>query len=94
MSETLVKHVTIPEDVMISRVEDEIVLLNLESEQYFALDDIGARVWELLSEYGSTDIVIEQITTEYDVEPDEFRDDLTKLLSDLTNAGLVTTIQE
>jgi len=90
MSETLVKHVTIPEDVMISRVEDEIVLLNLESEQYFALDDIGARVWELLSEYGSTEIVIEQMTTEYDVDPDEFRADLSKLLSDLQEAGLVT----
>jgi len=93
MSETLVKHVTIPEDVMISRVEDEIVLLNLESEQYFALDDIGARVWELLSEYGSTDIVIEQISTEYDVEPEVFRGDLTKLLADLKEAGLVS-IQE
>jgi len=93
MSETLVKHVTIPEDVMISRVEDEIVLLNLESEQYFALDDIGARVWELLSEYGSTDIVIEQISTEYDVEPEVIRGDLTKLLADLKEAGLVS-IQE
>jgi hypothetical protein len=93
MSETLAKRVSIPEDVMISRVEDEIVLLNLENEQYFALDDIGARVWELLSEYGSTDIVIEQVTTEYDVEPDVFRTDLEKLLSDLFNAGLVT-IQE
>lgn len=90
MIEKIAKRVSIPEDVMISRVEDEIVLLNLESEQYFALDDIGARVWELLSEYGSTDVVVEQITTEYDVEPDVFRVDLTKLLTDLQEAGLVT----
>ena len=90
MIEKIAKRVSIPEDVMISRVEDEIVLLNLESEQYFALDDIGARVWELLSEYGSTDVVVEQITTEYDVEPDVFRVDLTKLLTDLQQAGLVT----
>lgn len=87
---SLAKHIHIPDDVMVSQVDDEIVLLNLESEQYFALDDIGARIWELLSEYGNTDIVIDQITLEYDVEAEDFRNDLANLLADLQRAGLVS----
>ncbi len=90
---TLAKHIRIPEDVMVSQVEDEIVLLNLESEQYFALDDIGARIWELLSEYGNTDIVVDQITSEYDVEADIFRNDLSNLLVDLQRAGLISVLE-
>ena len=35
-------------DVLFQEVSGEMVLLDLNSEQYFGLDEIGARIWSLL----------------------------------------------
>jgi hypothetical protein len=93
MDAILPKRVVIPEDVIISKVEQEIVLLNLDSEQYYALDDIGARIWELLNENGETEAVVEQITAEYDVSDADFRQDLATLVMNLQTAGLVSIVE-
>lgn len=93
MDAILPKRIVIPEDVIISKVEQEIVLLNLESEQYYALDDIGARIWELLNDKGETMTVVEQITAEYDVAEADFRQDLATLIMNLHTAGLVSIVE-
>jgi hypothetical protein len=33
--------VNVPDDVLISRLQEESVILNLDSERYFGLDEIG-----------------------------------------------------
>lgn len=40
---------TVSEDVVVREVGGELVLLDLGSGQYFGLDAVGARIWELLS---------------------------------------------
>lgn len=37
-------------EVLFQEVSGEIVLLDLASESYFGLDEIGARIWALLNE--------------------------------------------
>jgi len=37
-------------DVLSQEVDGETVLLNLNSENYFGLDEIGTRIWQLLQE--------------------------------------------
>ena len=42
--------VIISPEVLFQEVSGEIVLLDLASESYFGLDEIGARIWALLNE--------------------------------------------
>lgn len=42
--------ITISDEVVAREVGGEMVLLDLASGQYFGLDPVGARIWELLSE--------------------------------------------
>jgi hypothetical protein len=41
--------VTVPEGVLVRELEGESVMLNLNSEFYFGLDEVGTRMWAVLT---------------------------------------------
>ena len=43
------QRITVPEHVLMRELEGESVLLNLDSERYFGLDETGTRMWSVLS---------------------------------------------
>ena len=66
------------------------MLLNLTNEKYFGLDDVGTRVWQLLTEHdGKTEPVIKQMLGEYQVDEATLRQDITNLIADMVVAELV-----
>ena len=79
----------ISEDVLFQEVGGETVLLDLESEQYFGLDAVGSRIWQLLGEGMGTEAVVETLLLEYEVERDALAADVAALLEQLAEAGLV-----
>jgi hypothetical protein len=81
--------VRIPQDVLVSQLDGESVLLKLQSECYFGLDEIGTRIWDLLLSSDSIQSAYEAILAEYDVDPAQFRADLTELLDSLVQQGLI-----
>ena len=85
--------VRIPDHVLVSHLEGESVLLNLRSECYFGLDNIGTRFWEKLEKSPSIQSVYETLLADYDVDPETFRVDLTELLNSLVQQGLVEFAQ-
>src|SRR3989442_15622667 len=81
----------IPEDVVFRILGDEAVLLNLSSGVYFGLDSVGTRMWQLMSEHGSTEKDVETLLTQYEVEEGQLRPDLDNLIQQLSEKGLVKT---
>jgi len=79
--------VTASADVVTRRLDDELVLLNLESENYFGLDEVGTRMWEVVTSSPNVEDAFEQLLSEYDVDAERLRDDLEQLLSRLVEAG-------
>jgi len=88
------KKVILSADVLSQEVKGETVLLDLASEQYFGLDDVGTRVWQLLGEGKSLDELLFILLEEYDVERERLESDITDLLSRLIAAGLVSLESE
>jgi hypothetical protein len=84
------QRVIAPEDVLVRELEGQSVLLNLETEQYFSLDEVGTRMWALLTESGSIQAAYDSLLAEYDVTPDLLRSDLTTLIERLQEKGLLT----
>jgi hypothetical protein len=81
--------VTVPDGVLISHLQEEAVILNLASERYFGLDDIGTRFLTVLTSSESIEAAYEQLTAEYDVDPWVLRDDLGALVEKLIDQGLL-----
>ncbi|MDG1389174.1 MAG: PqqD family protein [Halioglobus sp.] len=81
--------VTLSPDVISQEVSGETVLLDLNSEHYFGLDEVGTRIWQLIDSSGNLQEIYDTILSEYEVEADQLLEDMTQLLGDIEKAGLV-----
>jgi hypothetical protein len=81
--------VVVPETVLFRELDGESVLLNLDTESYLGLDDVGTRMWTLLTTLPSIQAAYEALLTEYDVTPGILRNDVEVLLGQMIEEGLV-----
>jgi hypothetical protein len=86
---TLAQQLKPSPQVLFQEIAGEAVLLDLASEQYFGLDPVGTRIWQLLGEDGRLEHVFSVLCTEYSVEPSQLQGDLLVLVNELAQAGLV-----
>ena len=89
MTELSGRRVSIPTGVMVRELSGESVLLNINTESYFGLDDVGTRMWAALTSSPTVQEAYEQLLAEYEVEPDQLQQDLANLIQKLADAGLV-----
>ena len=82
--------VTVPDEILISNLQDESVVLNLNSERYFGLDNVGTRMFSVLTNSESIDAAYESLAQEYNVDRQMLRDDLIVLIENLLRQGLIT----
>ena len=80
---------TIPTQVMSRLVDDQTVLLDLESGMYFGLEGVGKRIWESVSEGRSLGEIAEVISSEFEVDEDQALADAITFASDLLERGLL-----
>ena len=78
-----------PEGVMVRQLGEESVLLDLNSESYFGLDETGTRMWTVLTAADSIEDAFEALRQEYDVEPVQLRADLARFVEALADARLI-----
>lgn len=83
------KKISISDQVLSQRVGEETVLLDLAGENYFGLDPVGTRFWDLL-QFGSTlPEIIEIMTAEFEVSAAQLEIDLLEFLAKLNSSGLI-----
>ena len=79
---------------MSQEVSGETVLLDLESEQYFGLDEVGTRIWKLIRKGSTTADVVDMLLQEYDVDRPQLEKDVAELLQELVAAGLIRLVDK
>ena len=89
MSISFSDRVKIPDDVLISKLQEESVILNLDSERYYGLDDVGTRIMSVLTTSESIEVAYQTLLKEYDVDPQTLRQDLLELVQNLADQGLI-----
>lgn len=85
--------ISISPDVMVRKVGEESVLLDLKTERYLGLDDVSARFWDLLTGGGSIQSAYETLLAEFEVDPERLRTDLGDFVQELVQSGLVQQSQ-
>jgi len=68
-----------------------LAILDAPSGRFYTLNDVGARVWDLLCEGATLASIVGQLEREYDVSVDVLHADVERLLGELANAGLICT---
>ncbi len=74
---------------MSQQVEGDAVLLDIESGEYFALNDVGGLVWDLCDGSRSVADVADLISAEFEVDKSTALTDALELLESLAGVGLV-----
>lgn len=81
--------VSIPDTVLSTELDDEGVLLNLETGEYFGLDGVGLDFWKALAAHGETTAARDTLLSQYDVTEDVLARDLDVLVARLAERKLV-----
>lgn len=83
------KRLEVRRDVLTRELRGESVLLDLASERYFGLDDVGTGMWRALTAADTIEAGIAALLAEYDVAPAQLRSDVADFVQKLADAGLV-----
>lgn len=83
------KSLRIPSQILFREIDGETVILNPETGVYYGLDPVGTRVWHLLRERNSLDVICSKLQAEYDVAESLCKKDVFKLADDLLKHGLI-----
>ena len=81
--------VRVPDEVLISKLQEESVILNLDSERYYGLDDVGTRFLSVLNNSDSIAAAYETLRQEYQVDAQSLQQDLIELVDDLVKQGIL-----
>ncbi|MGH8883823.1 MAG: PqqD family protein [Egibacteraceae bacterium] len=83
-------HVFVSPDLLVQYLPDgECVFLNLRTEEYFGLDEVGTRIWAILTHGQSVDEAHRQLLDEYAVDSDRLRQDLNELVHRFVQHGFI-----
>lgn len=83
--------VTASSGLMVSEVDGELVMMDVEKGTYYGMDPVAARIWKAVAAPTSIAEVCAQMTEQYDVDPATCEAEVLAFVSDLRDAGLVTT---
>ncbi len=81
--------VTFAETVFAQEVDGEMVLLDMESENYFGLDEVGTSIWQAMQEKETLQEVLALLLEQYEVEAEVLENDLSSFVAKLIESGLV-----
>lgn len=84
----------IASDDALARVLDgELVMLDLKSGTYFGMNEVGARIWEILTAGENIASAVETLTSEFAVDPSTVREDIESLLVQLAERDLIKPVE-
>lgn len=78
-------------EILATRVDEESILLNPADGNYYALDLVGSRAWELCDGSRTVSEIADIVGVEFEADPAMVRTDLAELFAEMADAGLVQT---
>lgn len=81
-------------DVLLEELENEAVLLCITNEHYFGLDEVGLKFWTLLDEHKNSNLVVQALLVEYDIDENTAKQDLESFIKKLEQANLVEIVND
>jgi hypothetical protein len=81
--------VEVPKHVLVRFLDNESVFLNLETEHYYGLDEIGTRMWQAVTAAPYIEVAYERLLSQFDVKAQQLRQNFSELLERLLNDGLL-----
>ena len=70
-------------------LDGEVVILNMNDDVYYGLDQVGGNIWNLIQEPKTFGEIIQTLLEEFDVDNQQCSKDVLALLEDMLSKGLI-----
>lgn len=80
------------EELFCSEMDEELVMMNLESNNYFGLNKIGRDIWERLEKPKTIEVLCQELTQKYDVSTKQCQKDVSTFLEKLQETNLIEIV--
>src|ERR1700730_10252623 len=77
------------EQIIVQKGEQEALLFNMEDGSYYALNEVGNRVWELCDGRHRVEQLVGVLAKEYNAPAEVIETDILALLDDLRSKNLI-----
>lgn len=77
-----------------SKIEDEVVMVDVELGKYFTLNSVASSIWEIVTSPMTTDEIVEELMHEYDIDKATCTSETKTFLDELVKLGLVEKVND
>ena len=76
-------------DWLSARVGDEVMMMSIEHGKYIGVNEVGARIWELIEKPSDIATVCTELQREFAVSPEDCEAEVRTFLSEMEKHGAV-----
>jgi len=81
--------VQIPSSVFIQEVDNEVIILDTITEEYFSINEVGKDIWDLISKNLSLKAIKEELSLVYEIDENQLEVDILNFIKALNEKGLI-----
>ena len=83
----------VSQEVLSSKIDDEIILMSIKADAYFGIDPVGSQVWEILSKHPlTTNEIVQLMMEDYEVDEETCRADVQAFIDDMYARKLIEKV--
>ncbi len=77
------------DSILASNLENEVVMMDVESGSYYGLEEPASRIWDLLAEPKSVSDLVVALQSEYDITPEQCQHEVISFVEELKKRKVV-----
>ena len=81
-------------DMVFSHIDDEVVMMSIETGEYYGLNPVASIIWELLEKPNTFNQLIELLMNEFEIDESTCQKDVTLFLNQLIEKKLVIPVDD
>ena len=85
--------VTVSDGVLFQDLDGELVLLSMESGEYFSLNEVGAKIWVLITSDWSIPDILKSFINQFDASEEQLTGDIEMFLEHLLDHKLISVVR-
>ena len=89
---TIDSRVVAEADLLSTDLDGETVMMDVESGRYYALNDVGSRIWRDLAAPVEVEALCRRLEREYDATPETIRAGVLRLLNRMLEKRLIRVV--
>ena len=79
-------------ELVASEMDNEIVMMSVETGAYYGLNEVGTKIWSLISEPVTIESICSQLQTEFDVTAKDCEKEVLKFIDGMIKEKMIEIV--